>query len=111
MAAGREGMTRCFEPSSYLLDAEEVRGSNPLAPTKCAGQRPFLSAAGLFLSAEERLSRNQRCKAAGQTVCGSCRSRAQYRSGGEEVDGKLTPGVAVPAPGSKGGPSIGRKVA
>jgi hypothetical protein len=70
-----------------------------------------LSAAGLFLSAEERLSRNQRCKAAGQTVCGSCRSRAQYRSGGEEVDGKLTRGVAVPAPGSKGGPSIGRKVA
>jgi hypothetical protein len=41
-AAGREGLTRCFEPSSYLLDAEEVRGSNLLAPTtKGPGQRAF----------------------------------------------------------------------
>ena len=32
-AAGREALTRCFELSVYLLDAEEVRHSNPLAPT------------------------------------------------------------------------------
>jgi hypothetical protein len=41
--AGREALTRCFEPSGYLLDAEEVRGSNPLAPTsKGPSQRAFL---------------------------------------------------------------------
>jgi hypothetical protein len=41
-AAGREVLTRCFEPSGYLLDAEEVRGSNPLAPTiKGPGHRAF----------------------------------------------------------------------
>jgi hypothetical protein len=39
-----------------MLDAEEVRGSNPLAPTKTAGRRPFSSTADLFLSAEERHS-------------------------------------------------------
>jgi len=41
-AAGREALTRCFELSSYVFDAEEVRGSNPPAPTiKGPGQRAF----------------------------------------------------------------------
>jgi hypothetical protein len=36
-------LVRCFEPSGYLLDAEEVRGSNPLAPIRRGpGHRAFL---------------------------------------------------------------------
>jgi hypothetical protein len=54
--------------SIAILDAEEVRGSNPLAPTKSAGQQAFSSLADLFLTAEERLSQHRRCKAAGQTL-------------------------------------------
>jgi hypothetical protein len=53
---------------STFLDAEEVRGSNPLAPTKSAGQWPFSLVPDLFLSAEERLSQRRTCKAAGQTL-------------------------------------------
>ncbi len=55
MAARRVAVTRRFELADPLFDAEEVRGSNPLAPTKTAGRRPVSSAADLFPSAEERL--------------------------------------------------------
>jgi hypothetical protein len=63
----RSGAVTCgFGRRPSMLDAEEVRGSNPLAPTKTAGQRPFSPVADLILGAEECLSRTCICKAAGQ---------------------------------------------
>jgi hypothetical protein len=42
MAAPRVAVTRRFELADPLFDAEEVRGSNPLAPTrKGPGDRAF----------------------------------------------------------------------
>jgi hypothetical protein len=49
-------LTWRHEPVGLLFDAEEARDSNPLAPTKTAGQRPFSSCVDLFLGAEECLS-------------------------------------------------------
>jgi hypothetical protein len=43
MAARRVAVTRCFELADPLFDAEEVRGSNPLAPTEIPGQRRCLA--------------------------------------------------------------------
>jgi hypothetical protein len=41
---GHKPVTSGFGRRSALLDAEEVRGSNPLAPTKILVTGPFLSA-------------------------------------------------------------------
>jgi hypothetical protein len=80
-----------FDQVRSLFDAEEVRGSNPLAPTKAAGQRPFSLAADLFLGGEERLSCARiRANPQARRYFGSDRPRAGSRSGGEEVDEKLT---------------------
>jgi hypothetical protein len=103
-----EPVTSGFGGLPPLLDAEEARGSNPLAPTRTAGQRPFSPAADLFLSAEERLCSARTWNPAGQTVCGSCGSGAESVMGDGEVDEKLTRAAASAVAASAGSPCPAR---